>query len=122
MFTKQPLDPATVTFAGEFRIRPLRWMIAVHTSPQLLQLYRLRQLKGSSLTGACSPASATPPALADTSMPLAIKAVKLILMNEQLLTVAERSGFVRTGRSDEVERLCTAFAHTWPQNVRCFEY
>jgi hypothetical protein len=36
-----------------------------------------------------------------------------------LSTVAERSGFVRTGRYDEVTRLCGAFAQRWPKNVRC---
>jgi murein tripeptide amidase MpaA len=39
-----------------------------------------------------------------------------------LLTVAEQSAFHRTGRTDEVERLCEAFARTWPECVRSFEY
>ena len=39
-----------------------------------------------------------------------------------LLTLAERSNFVQTGRTDEVEALCAAFAATWPDAVRSFEY
>src|SRR5215813_5223675 len=39
-----------------------------------------------------------------------------------LITIAEESGFRRTGRSDEVARLCTAFAETWPSAVRSFEF
>ena len=37
----------------------------------------------------------------------------------QLQTLAEQSGFVRTGRYDEVERLCTAFAAAYPDAVHC---
>ncbi|WP_343226752.1 M14 family metallopeptidase [Luteimonas sp. 8-5] len=36
-----------------------------------------------------------------------------------LTTVAERSGFVRTGRYEEVIALCDAFARAWPEAVRC---
>src|ERR1700683_754343 len=39
-----------------------------------------------------------------------------------LATVAQRSGYTRTGRYDEVERLCAAYAAQWPQAVRCFEF
>jgi murein tripeptide amidase MpaA len=39
-----------------------------------------------------------------------------------LTTVAEQSGYKRTGRYDEVERLCAAFAQAWPAKVRCFEF
>lgn len=39
-----------------------------------------------------------------------------------LTTVAEQSGYKRTGRYDEVERLCAAFQSSWPANVRCFEF
>ena len=41
---------------------------------------------------------------------------------DPLLTLAERSGFQETGRSDEVAALCAAFARTWPDAVRCFEF
>lgn len=39
-----------------------------------------------------------------------------------LTTIAEQSGYKRTGRYDEVERLCTTFQQTWPAQVRCFEF
>lgn len=39
-----------------------------------------------------------------------------------LRTVAELSGNQRTGRYDEVERLCAAYQQTWPNQVRCFEF
>ena len=39
-----------------------------------------------------------------------------------LRTVAEQSGNQRTGRYDEVERLCPAYQQTWPNQVRCFEF
>lgn len=38
------------------------------------------------------------------------------------LTLAEQSAFRSTGRSDEVERLCQAYAQRWPDAVRSFEY
>jgi hypothetical protein len=43
-------------------------------------------------------------------------------MHEQLTTLAEQSGFRQTGRSDEVTRLCAAFAAAWPEAVRSFEF
>src|SRR4051812_17806548 len=39
-----------------------------------------------------------------------------------LETVAERSQFIRTGRYDEVQRLCTGYAHALPDSVRCVEF
>src|SRR2546426_7209722 len=39
-----------------------------------------------------------------------------------LQTVAEQSGFQRTGRYDEVERLCLAYQRTWHARVRCVEF
>ena len=41
---------------------------------------------------------------------------------DELRTVAEQSGFKRTGRFDEVERLCRAYAARWPTRVRCLEF
>ncbi len=38
---------------------------------------------------------------------------------DELRTVAERSGFVRTGRYDETVALCEAFAARHPRSVRC---
>jgi hypothetical protein len=40
----------------------------------------------------------------------------------ELTTIAEESDFVRTGRFDEVERLCKAFQQKYPQSVRCSEF
>ena len=39
-----------------------------------------------------------------------------------LRTVAEQSGNKRTGRYDEIERLCPAYQQAWPKQVRCFEF
>lgn len=39
-----------------------------------------------------------------------------------LTTVAEQSGDRRTGRYEEVERLCPAFQQRWPNQVRCVEF
>ncbi|HWJ95900.1 MAG TPA: M14 family metallopeptidase [Telluria sp.] len=39
-----------------------------------------------------------------------------------LTTVSERSGFVKTGRYDEVVRLCGAFQKAYPKQVKCIEF
>jgi hypothetical protein len=39
-----------------------------------------------------------------------------------LTTIAEESGYTRTGRGDEVTRLCAAFAAAFPQAVRELEF
>jgi hypothetical protein len=39
-----------------------------------------------------------------------------------LRTIAEQSRNQRTGRYDEIERLCPAYQQTWPRQVRCFEF
>jgi Zinc carboxypeptidase len=44
------------------------------------------------------------------------------MQDQTLTTIAEQSGFRRTGRSDEVARLCAAFAATWPREVRNLEF
>lgn len=44
------------------------------------------------------------------------------MTSEDLTTLAERSGFRATGRTDEVARLCAAFARKWPEAVRCIEF
>lgn len=41
---------------------------------------------------------------------------------DALTTVSERSGFVKTGRYDEVIALCEAFAKRYPQAVRCQDF
>lgn len=51
-------------------------------------------------------AAALPAAAADTS----------------LSTVAERSGFIKTGRYDEVIALCEAYAQRYPDAVRCADF
>jgi hypothetical protein len=44
------------------------------------------------------------------------------MQDQTLTTIAEQSGFRRTGRSDEVARLCAAFAAAWPREVRSLEF
>lgn len=39
-----------------------------------------------------------------------------------LRTIAEQSGNQRTGRYDEVQRLCPAYQQAWPDQVRCVEF
>ncbi|HRO26256.1 MAG TPA: M14 family metallopeptidase, partial [Luteimonas sp.] len=39
-----------------------------------------------------------------------------------LSTVAERSGFLKTGRYDETIALCAAFAQRYPDAVRCIDF
>ena len=44
------------------------------------------------------------------------------MTDQDLTTIAEQSGFWETGRTDEVERLCEAFAREWPDAVRRIEF
>src|SRR3984885_5991781 len=44
------------------------------------------------------------------------------MTDETLTTIAEQSDFRSTGRTDEVARLCEAFAREWPDAVRSLEY
>ncbi|MFZ6745924.1 M14 family metallopeptidase [Undibacterium sp. JH2W] len=41
---------------------------------------------------------------------------------ESLTTLAEQSGFKKTGRYEEVEKLCQAFQKNYPKEVRCLEF
>lgn len=41
---------------------------------------------------------------------------------QDLRTLSERSGWTKTGRAQEVEQLCTAFAEAFPKIVRCHSY
>ena len=41
---------------------------------------------------------------------------------DDLSTLAERSGYQKTGRYDEVIALCEAFQKSYPQAVRCFDF
>jgi hypothetical protein len=45
-----------------------------------------------------------------------------IASDDALTTVSERSGFVRTGRYDEVIALCEAYARRYPDAVRCADF
>jgi len=45
-----------------------------------------------------------------------------IAADPALTTVAERSGFTKTGRYDEVVALCDAYQRRWPDAVRCFDF
>lgn len=42
--------------------------------------------------------------------------------DNSLTTVSEQSGFTRTGRYQEVQRLCAAFAARWSGQVKCFQF
>ena len=42
--------------------------------------------------------------------------------NTGLTTISERSGFLKTGRYDEVLALCDAFAAAYPDAVRCITF
>src|ERR1700716_830257 len=44
------------------------------------------------------------------------------MQDHTLATVAEDSGFKKTGRIDEVTRLCAAFAAAWPRAVHSLEF
>jgi Zinc carboxypeptidase len=44
------------------------------------------------------------------------------MQDHTLTTIAEESGFRRTGRTDEVTRLCAAFASAWPRAVQSLEF
>ena len=45
--------------------------------------------------------------------------VSALLAAAPLTTVAEQSGWIQTGRYDEVERLCAAFPRRYPGKVKC---
>lgn len=45
-----------------------------------------------------------------------------VASDDALTTDSERSGFVRTGRYDEVIALCEAFARRYPDAVRCADF
>jgi hypothetical protein len=50
------------------------------------------------------------------------RAAATLAKADDLRTLAEQSSFKRTGRYDEVERLCRAYAARWPTRVRCIEF
>ncbi|MBC7991330.1 MAG: M14 family metallopeptidase [Luteimonas sp.] len=51
-----------------------------------------------------------------------ILATPLHAADPSLTTLSERSGFLKTGRYDEVIALCDAFARRYPDAVRCIEF
>src|SRR5690606_2896052 len=52
----------------------------------------------------------------------ALAAALPAIAQSPLTTVAERSGFVKTGRYDETLALCAGFARRHPDAVRCLEF
>lgn len=65
--------------------------------------------------GAAAAVLAAPPALAAGASPASAAPTSF----SALATAAERSGYARTGRYEEVVRLCAEFARTFPAQVRC---
>ena len=55
-------------------------------------------------------------------MTVAAQGVNAATPAPSLTTIAEQSGNTRTGRYDEVVRLCSAYARRWPKQVRCVEF
>lgn len=53
---------------------------------------------------------------------LATHAMTAHAADSALTTVSERSGFLKTGRYQEVIALCDAFAKSYPQSVRCIDF
>ena len=51
-----------------------------------------------------------------------VMGVFALVATPTLSTIAEQSGFVRTGRYDEVIRLCDAFAAAYPAKARCVSF
>lgn len=49
-------------------------------------------------------------------------AVPLCHAAPDLTTVSERSGFLKTGRYDEVLKLCAAFQGAYPNHVKCIDF
>lgn len=81
-----------------------------------------------SMTAQCGVAPETVPmrpALLSFSLILAVLAPAFVApahAASDLSTTAERSGYARTGRYDEVIALCDAFAQRYPDAVRCIEF
>jgi len=57
-----------------------------------------------------------------TALFLALLPLAPAFAGTPLTTVSERSGFVETGRYDEVLALCDAFARQYPKAVRCLTF
>src|ERR1700694_2724927 len=53
---------------------------------------------------------------------LLVAATAAVAADDSLATRAERSGFAKTGRYDEVIALCAAFQKAFPDAVRCIDF
>ena len=51
-----------------------------------------------------------------------ISVLPAVAGSDALSTIAERSGFQKTGRYDEVIQLCAAYQKAYPKQVRCKEF
>jgi len=59
------------------------------------------------------------PRLVTAVLSLLAAAPTLFAKDVPLQTIAEQSKYVRTGRYDEVVRLCAEYERTWGDSVRC---
>jgi hypothetical protein len=79
-----------------------------------------RQVVAGAVALACLLATGLPlGGVAATAAPAAAGAQSA---GAELRTTAERTRYARTGRYDEVERLCAAYEATWPAQVRCVAF
>jgi hypothetical protein len=62
------------------------------------------------------------PSLRLLALALLAFATPVFAADAPLTTISERSGFTKTGRYDEVIALCTAFATSYPDAVRCIDF
>src|SRR3546814_10065284 len=63
-----------------------------------------------------------PQTFAALLLALTLLALPAAAQDAPLTNVAERSGFVQTGRYAEVVELCGAFAERYPDAVRCIDF
>jgi hypothetical protein len=79
---------------------------------------------GGTIPDRLRPPAAMRPALSIASLFLALSAPLATPAHAApaLTTEAERSGYARTGRYDEVIALCDAFAGRYPDRVRCIDF
>jgi murein tripeptide amidase MpaA len=61
-------------------------------------------------------------ALLLTASPVCVAVTAANDSTADLRTTAEVSAYTQTGRYEEVERLCAAYARRWPARVRCIEF
>jgi hypothetical protein len=61
-------------------------------------------------------------ALSGLSLMLSVSSWAAESLLGELRTIGEQSGYQRTGRYDEVQRLCAAFQRKYPSQVRCREF